>query len=117
MNILRKTTRKLLMLISVSVFIFFHNPVHADESFFSDYGVEALTVAEVNVAAKTAMVQSPQGETELLFVGDVIGKECFLITAIREFVIELESPPDGFGRKRKACIPVIPLMTSSPAVR
>lgn len=117
MNILLKTTRKLLMLLSMSVFIFFHNPLHAGDVFFPDYDAAALTVTQVNMDAKTAMIQSPRGETELVFEGDLVGKEFFLISAIREFAVELESPPDNSGRKRKACISVIPLMTSIPAVR
>lgn len=117
MNISLKAPRKLLMLLSLSVFIFFHNPLHAGEVFFPDDDAAALTVTQVNVDAKTAMIQSPRGETELVFEGDLIGKELFSISAIREFAVELESPPDHSGYKRKACIPVIPLMTSIPAFR
>ena len=113
MNISIKTIRKLLVLISLSVFIHFHNSsLHAGEVFFPDCEARALTVAEVDVDAGVAMVQSPHGETELLFVGDVIGKENFSIMAIRAFVIELESPPDDNGRVRRDCIPVMPLTSS-----
>ena len=66
-------------------------------------------MAELNVDAKTAMIRSPQGETELLFEGDVVGKEHFSIISIRELAIELEGPPDNSGRKGKFCIPVIPI--------
>lgn len=37
MNILIKTIRKLLMLISLPGLIFFHNPLQAGDVFFSDY--------------------------------------------------------------------------------
>ncbi len=117
MNILLKTTRKLLMLLSLTVFIFFHHPLHAGEVFFPDYDAAALTVTQVNMDAKNAMIESPRGETALVFEGDLVGKELFSISAIREFAVELKSPPDNSGRKRKACIPVIPLMTSIPAFR
>jgi len=112
MNIAIKSNRRLLVLISLSVSILFHGTLHAGEVFFPDCEAGALTVAEVDVDAGTAVVQSPHGETEILFVGDVIGKENFLITAIRAFVIELESPPDDFGRVSRDCIPVMPLTSS-----
>lgn len=110
MTIYTQTKKKLIILIGLLVLISYYPPLYARELFFSDEAARSLAVVRVDADAETATIQSPTGETADLSVGDMIGKENFSIISIREFAIELESMPDGYGRKRKDCIPVMPIV-------
>lgn len=111
-----KTIKIFLMWIVLPVSILSPNPLNARESFFPDYPFGVLEVVKADVEAGTAIIKSPCGETVIMTIGDVIGEGNISITAIREFVIELESPPDNFGGKRILAIPVIPIVFSAKEI-
>ncbi len=78
-------------------------------SAFTDCPIQKLTVLEIDVRTETVILQSSDGETAVLSVGDVVGLENFEITAICKKGVNLEGPPDNSGRKEKNFIPAVPI--------
>jgi hypothetical protein len=90
--------------ISCSVVVLICNPAWAWNT-FADYPVSELKVRKVEVELEIVTIESPCGTTAIFTVGDVVGQEAFTITAIKDFIIELESRPDGSGRIIRRGIP------------
>lgn len=106
MTITVKTIKKLLAIIGLVAFIFTNNLSWAWGTVFSDYPIRELKVIEINIETENVIIESPDGETATVTVGDVVGQESFSVTAIHKTVIELESPPDDSGKTWKSHVPV-----------
>jgi hypothetical protein len=100
---IKDTIRKLFVFVGVTVCLLAGNLSCAH---FPDYAIKELKVVEVDVEDGTVILESPDKETAVLKVGDVIGKNNFTITEINPMIILLESPYDYNGRKQKKGIPV-----------
>ena len=102
-----KTSQKFLAAIGLAVFIFSSSLAWSGISAFTDWSLNELNVVEVNPEAETVSLESPDGNTAVLALGDIVGKEGATIIEIRKLMIILEVPPDDFGRRSKRYIPVI----------
>ena len=111
-----KTTKKLLAVIGLAAFILSSPLSWAGDMVFADYSVSELKVVEVNIEATTVILESPDGDTATLMVGDAVGQEGSTIIEIRELMIIMEGPPDESGKVTKSYIPVIRIGTPSQLV-
>ena len=112
-----KTTKKLtVVVIGLVVLILASTLSWAGDVVFTNYPARALKVLELNEEAQTVVLESPDGVTATLTVGDVVGQESATIIEIKKLVIILEGTPDETGRTRKSCIPVIPIGSPVPLV-
>jgi hypothetical protein len=102
-----KTIQKVFAIIIFMAVVLAFHPVLALSGAFTTYPVKELTVVEVNLRTGTVILQSPDGETATLSVGDVVGIENFEITAIGKKGVTLECPQDESARKRKGFIPAV----------
>ncbi|MFV9646016.1 MAG: hypothetical protein ACNYWU_09355 [Desulfobacterales bacterium] len=109
-----KTTKK--TVIGLLILILASSLSWAGNVVFTDYPARALKVLELNEEAQTVVLESPDGVTATLTVGDVVGQESAMIIEIKKLVIILEGTPDETGRTRKSCIPVIPIGSPVPLV-
>lgn len=100
-KILNLTEKLVAATIGFAVFLLIHNPAWALNK-FADFHINELKVIEVDIKSETVKLESPDGETAIFRVGDVLGREEFSITAIHDWIIELESRPDENGRIRKS---------------
>lgn len=114
MIIFVKTTKNVIAIIGLMVFILAGSLSWAEDIVFTDYSARDLKVLEVNVEAQTVVFESPDGDTALLTVGGVVGQEYATIIEIREIMIVLQQPPDDSGRTPKICIPVIQIGSPVP---
>lgn len=105
-----KTIKKIFVSITFAAVILAFHPALAWNRTFTNYPVKDLKVIEVNVEEETAILQSPDGETATLTVGDVVGLEDYEIVKISKSIIKLEGPSDDSGRYKKSVIPVIPIV-------
>lgn len=104
-----KTTKKMIAVICYVFLILASAPSWAGDVFFTDYQARTLKVLEVNVEAQTVVLESPDGVTATLTVGDVVGQEGTTIIEVKKLIIIVEGTPDETGKIRKSCIPVIPI--------
>lgn len=109
-----KTTRNFIVVIGLMVFILAGSLSWAEDIVFTDYSARDLKVLEVNVEAQTVVFESPDEDTAVLTVGDIVGQEYATIIEIREIMIVLQQPPDDTGRAPKICIPVIRIGSPVP---
>lgn len=107
MIIIVKTIRNVIAVIGLMVFILAGSLSWAEDIVFTDYSARDLNVLEVNVEAQTVVFESPDEDTAVLNVGDIVGQEYATIIEIREIMIVLQKPPDDSGRAPKICIPAI----------
>lgn len=114
MMITVKTTKKLLASISLAAFILSSHLLWAGNVVFTDYSLNELKVVEIDTASTTVSLESPNGDSAILTVGDVVGQEGATISEIHELMIILEGPPDASGKKSKTLIPIVRIGTSVP---
>lgn len=100
-KITKQTVIGLLILILASSLSWAGNVV------FPDYPTRVLKVLEVDEELQTVVLESPDGVTAALSVGDVVGQEHATIIEIKKFIIILEKNQDKTGRKKTIGIPVI----------
>lgn len=111
-----KTFKKLLAIISLTAFILSSSLSWAEDIIFADYSVSELRVVEVDIEAPIVILETPEGDTATLTVGDAVGQEGSTIIEIRELMIIMEEPPDESGKVTKSYIPVIRIGTPSQLV-
>jgi hypothetical protein len=102
-----KTIKKVFAIITFMAVALACHPLLAFNGAFTHYPIKELTLVEVNVRTGTVILQSPDVETAVLSVGDIVGQENFEITAIRKKGVTLECPQDESARKRKGFIPAV----------
>lgn len=102
-----KTTHKFLAVIGLAVFIFSSSLAWAGNTAFTDWSLNALKVVEINFEAAKVSLESPNGDTAVLTVGDIVGQEGATIIEIRKLMVILEVPPDDSGKTSKRYIPVV----------
>jgi hypothetical protein len=103
-----KTTKKMIAGISLAVLILVTTLSWAGDSVFTEYPAGKLKVLEVNKEAQTVLLESPDGETATLTIGDIIGQEEAVIVEIQKGGIVLEEGPNDFGVKIRSHVPVGP---------
>lgn len=109
-----KTPHKFLAAIGLAVFILGSSLAWAGNTAFTDWSLNKLNVIEIDIEAGKVSLESPDGDTAILMVGDMVGQEGATITEIRKLTVILEVPPDNSGKTSKKYIPVVRFEFSAP---
>ena len=109
-----KKLNSLIIITILAVVFFASSALWAYDTAFSNYLVTELKVIEADPDAQAVLLESPDGETAVLTIGDVIGSGEYEIIEIQALRIILESLPDDSGAIIKKIIPVIPIQSSIP---
>jgi hypothetical protein len=103
-----KTMKKVIAVVGFAALILTSALSWAGDMVFMEYPIRELKVLETNQEAQTALVESPDGDTATLTVGDIIGQEEATIVEIQKRGIVLKEPPDELGIINTGYVPVRP---------
>ena len=109
-----KKLNSLITIIILAAAVFGSSALWAYDTAFSNYLVTELKVIEADPDAQAVLLESPDGETAVLTIGDVIGSGEYEIIEIQALRIILESLPDDTGATITKIIPVIRIGSSVP---
>ena len=102
-----KTSQKFLAAIGLAAVILSGFMAWAGNSAFTECSLNELKVIGIDIEASKVSLESPNGDTAVLTVGDIVGQEGATIIEIRKLMIILEVPPDDSGKTSKRYIQVV----------
>ena len=101
-----KTSIKLVTLTSLVVLILGSSVLWAQNIVFNEFNINELKVIQVMPEDQAVLLEAPNGDTEVLGIGDIVGFGEYEIIEVQSLLIILESLPDNSGMTSKKCIPV-----------
>jgi len=78
------------------------------------HSARKLKAADADVKGQTVVLESPDGDTAVLTVGDEAGEEKAVVTKIMESGAVLETAPDSAGNTEEIFIPADIIRSAEP---